>query len=313
MTDPLDDLRLTDEPVAPRAEFAVDLRRRLAAALGRPGDGSRSGVAAGSAPAARAGTVVPYLCVHDASAALDFYVQAFAAVEHMRVVGDDGRVGHLEFGIGEARFMMSDEYPEIDVVAPRTLGGTTFAVHLEVADVDATYERAAAAGATGIRAPADQTHGNRNATVLDPFGHRWMLSQPVEEIDLATYAAREREFTVSAPRSPVELGYVTMHTGDVGRADRFFGELFAWRLEPGAAGPGHAHVANTRLPMGFAPPAGGPPALHFRVDDVDLYALRVEALGGRVLSRDEWPSGRAARCVDDQDMAFELFEPGPGY
>ena len=53
--------------------------------------------------------------VSDAAAALDWYAEAFGAEEQFRVVGDDGRLGHAEFTIGAARFMLSDEYPEIGV------------------------------------------------------------------------------------------------------------------------------------------------------------------------------------------------------
>ena len=67
---------------------------------------------------AAAQVVMPYLCVHDSVAALAFYRDAFGAFESMRVVGDDGRMGHCEFTIGGARFMMADEFPEIGVLAP---------------------------------------------------------------------------------------------------------------------------------------------------------------------------------------------------
>jgi uncharacterized glyoxalase superfamily protein PhnB len=86
--------------------------------------------------------------------------------------------------------MLADEYPEIGVVSPRTLGGTATAIHLAVADVDRTFARAVEAGATSLSEPADQPHGSRHGTLVDPFGHRWMLSQTIEDLDVATYAAR---------------------------------------------------------------------------------------------------------------------------
>jgi uncharacterized glyoxalase superfamily protein PhnB len=123
--------------------------------------------------------VTPYLAVHDARAALDFYAAAFGAVETSRIVMDDDRIGHAEFTIGQVTFFISDEYPEIFVPSPRTLGGTPVALHCEVPDVDAAFAQAVAAGATELRAPEDQFHGNRNAVIVDPFGHRWMLSAPI--------------------------------------------------------------------------------------------------------------------------------------
>ena len=85
-------------------------------------------------------------------------------------------------------------------------------------------------------------------------------------------------------------------------------------VDRAGAGEGHGHVANTKLPMGFAPPGdAGPVAVFFRVDDIERYAAKVVELGGRVLSRATYASGANATCVDDQGMRFELFQPAPGY
>lgn len=139
---------------------------------------------------ATASTVVPYLAASDAAAALAWYVTALDAVEVMRVVGDDGRLGHAEFTIGEARFYLSDEYPEYGVRSPTSLGGSTTTLHLTVTDVDDRFARAVAAGATPIAEPADQPHGARHGTLVDPAGHRWMLAQQIEHVSLDEYAQR---------------------------------------------------------------------------------------------------------------------------
>ena len=89
------------------------------------------------APAAASVTVTPYLTVRGGVAALDFYRDAFGAVEDHRMVGDDGRVGHAAFSIGAAKFFLADEHPEIGVLGPQTYGGATCAFSLEVPDVDA--------------------------------------------------------------------------------------------------------------------------------------------------------------------------------
>lgn len=127
-------------------------------------------------------TATPYLCVHDGTAAIDWYVRAFGAVEQVRVVVDDDRVGHAELTVDGARFTLSDENPALGVVSPRTLGGTTTAVLLTVADVDALFARALEAGATALSEPADLPHGARNGTLVDPFGHRWTFSQRIEGV-----------------------------------------------------------------------------------------------------------------------------------
>jgi uncharacterized glyoxalase superfamily protein PhnB len=320
VTDPLRALFRGVEPVDPRPAFAAELRARIEAALDPVELPERSPTMPDTIQATQ--LITPYLSVSDANAALAYYTEYFGAFEQMRVVGDDGRVGHAEFTIGGARFMLADEYPEIGVVSPTTLGGTPTALHLVVADVDHAYRRAVEGGADGLRPPADQAHGNRNATVVDPFGHRWMLSQPIEALTTEEYAAREHDFTVTASRAPVEVGYLTLATPDLVRASRFYGELFGWEVVAGNGGEGHGHVANTRLPMGFAPPAdgattapgeAGPVVVHFRVDDIERYAARVTELGGTVLSRATSASGGNASCVDDQGLRFDLFQPAPGY
>jgi PhnB protein len=250
---------------------------------------------------------IPYLCVTDSNAAVAFYQDAFGAFEQMRVVGDDGRVGHLEFTIGEARFMMADEFPEIGVVSPTALGNTPVAIYLEVVDVDHVHRQAVDHGAVSLRDPEDQTHGNRTA------GHRWMLSQPIEDFDLATYAAREEqggEWTVTGATAPVEPGYLTYASGDIDRSIRFFSELFGWAVERTDLG---GHVANTRFPMGFSTEAEAPVTVYFRVDDIDRFLPRIEELGGRVLARQAYASGGNAECEDDQGFRFDLHQPAPGY
>lgn len=137
--------------------------------------------------------VIPYLTASDAVGALAWYAQAFGAEEQFRVVGPDGLLGHAEFRIGDATFYLSDEHPAMGVVSPSSLGGTPFALHLTVGDVDALFARAIEAGATVQTQPGDQPHGARHGTLLDPYGHRWMLSQPIEDLSLDEYAARSEE------------------------------------------------------------------------------------------------------------------------
>ncbi len=124
----------------------------------------------------------PYLCCEDAAAALDFYAEAFGAVETVRFAEPSGRIGHAEFKVGDAVVMLSDEYPEMDVRGPRSLGGTPVMIHLYVRDVDAFVRRAVAAGAELTRPVADQFYGDRSAQLEDPFGHRWSIATHVEDV-----------------------------------------------------------------------------------------------------------------------------------
>jgi PhnB protein len=126
--------------------------------------------------------VYPYLRVRDAGKAIDFYQRAFGAQELFRLTEPSGRVGHAEIRIGATTLMLSEEYPELGVVGPQALGGTTFSIHLHVDNADAWIARAVEAGATIVRPATDAFYGERGGTVRDPSGHEWMLGHQIEEV-----------------------------------------------------------------------------------------------------------------------------------
>jgi len=124
--------------------------------------------------------VFPYLCVRGGAAAMDFYNQVFGAQELMRLTYPDGRIAHAELKLGPATLMLSDEHPEYGHLSPETYGGSGTAIHLHVDDVDLLTARAAEAGATVVRPPTDEGHGERQARLRDPFGHEWLLGHSLE-------------------------------------------------------------------------------------------------------------------------------------
>ena len=135
----------------------------------------------------------PYLTVRDGAAAINFYKDIFGAVETLRIQEDSGRIGHAELTIGQGGIMLSDEYPEMDVRGPETLGGTPVTLHLYVEDVDATVARAVTAGAKVLRPIADQFYGDRAGKIVDPFGHQWFLSTHKEDMSEEEMKRRAKE------------------------------------------------------------------------------------------------------------------------
>jgi uncharacterized glyoxalase superfamily protein PhnB len=121
-----------------------------------------------------------YLAVRDGARAVAFYTAAFGAVETLRLAQPDGRIAHAELKLGPATLMLADERPEAGFNSPVTLGGTGTLIHLHVANVDVLTARAVAAGATVLRAPRDEGHGERQAKIRDPFGHEWLLGHELE-------------------------------------------------------------------------------------------------------------------------------------
>ncbi len=122
------------------------------------------------------------LCVDDAAAAIGFYVDVLGAEERVRYE-HDGMVGHAELALGDSLLMVSDEFPEMGAVSPKTLGGTAVSMGVYVEDVDAVFEAALAAGATELRPVEQQFYGDRSGQFLDPWGHRWGVASHVEDID----------------------------------------------------------------------------------------------------------------------------------
>ena len=123
--------------------------------------------------------LTPYLCMPDCRAAIGWYAAALGAVVTSDpIVMDDGKVGHCEMAVGDARWMMSDEFPEAGVAPPAPDRGACVTLHLEVADVDAVAARVTATGTPLTRGPEDAGEVGRVAVFVDPFGHRWFLNAP---------------------------------------------------------------------------------------------------------------------------------------
>ena len=127
-------------------------------------------------------TATPYLIVSGAAAAIEFYKQAFGAIELFRMAGPDGRIGHAEIKIGNSPIMLADEHPEMGANSAKTLGGSPMFLMLYVDNVDVLAAQAVAAGAKEIRPLQNQFYGDRSGTFEDPFGLWWTISTHVEDV-----------------------------------------------------------------------------------------------------------------------------------
>ena len=92
-------------------------------------------------------TLTPSITVREAARAVEFYKQAFGAVEKGVMKGPDGKVMHAELRIGDSILMLADEFPQFGSLSPQTIGGTGTGLHIYVEDVDAAFDRAIGAGA----------------------------------------------------------------------------------------------------------------------------------------------------------------------
>jgi PhnB protein len=129
-------------------------------------------------------SVTPYLIVHDAAAAIDFYKRAFGAIERMRLPMPGGRLGHAEVQIDDSVVMLADEHPEMGVKSAKTIGGSPVSLLIYVENVDEAFPKALAAGGKEIRPLATQFYGDRSGVLVDPFGIQWTIASHVENVSL---------------------------------------------------------------------------------------------------------------------------------
>jgi uncharacterized glyoxalase superfamily protein PhnB len=119
-------------------------------------------------------TATPYLVARDAEQLLKFLKDAFGAKENDITRHKDGSIWHADVTVGDSHIMLSqasDRFPAMPC-----------ALYLYVADTDATYRAALAAGATSLMEPADQFYGDRNAGVKDAQGNTWWIGTHVEDV-----------------------------------------------------------------------------------------------------------------------------------
>jgi PhnB protein len=127
-------------------------------------------------------SVTPYLSIKGAAAAIDYYKQVFGATELFRMPGPDGKIGHAEIKIGNSPIMLADEFPEMEFVSPKTLGGSPVGLMIYVDDVDTMFTQAISAGAQEIKPLQNQFYGDRSGTLKDPFGHVWTVATHIEDV-----------------------------------------------------------------------------------------------------------------------------------
>ena len=132
------------------------------------------------------------LCVDDAAAAIEFYTGVLGAAERVRYE-HGGVIGHSELAVGDSLLMVSDEFPEMGAVSPKTLGGTAVSMGVYVEDADAVFAAALEAGAAQLRPVEQQFYGDRAGQFLDPWGHRWSVATHTEDVDPQEMARRASE------------------------------------------------------------------------------------------------------------------------
>jgi uncharacterized glyoxalase superfamily protein PhnB len=126
--------------------------------------------------------ITPHLVVQGAERAATFYRDAFGAEELSRIPTPDGRLMSVRLRIAGGPLHLADEFPEMGVLAPPSIGGTAVVLALEVSDAEAVFAQAVAAGAQVRQPLQDAFWGDRHGQLDDPFGHRWNVAQHLRDV-----------------------------------------------------------------------------------------------------------------------------------
>lgn len=297
--DPLHVFAGGEHPVDPDPEFAARLRARLQSAVGLPKGVTMSGTDAAIAALNRPPqtlprpAALPYLAVADAQAAIAWYVDALgAATVGEPIVMDDGRIGHAELALAGGTLYLADEFTELGLKAPAPQS-VSVSLMLPVADTDAALARAEARGAQ-LQRPPYENYGSRTAVIIDPFGHRWMLTGPLTG--------------AGTPIRHGDIGYLSVWTPDAGRAAAFYGQVLGWTFDPDGR-----HVTNTTGSIGiYAVPDRHTTFCCYAVDDIDAARQAILAAGGRAGQIQQEPFGAVLDAIDPLGTEFAVFQPLPG-
>jgi len=133
--------------------------------------------------------------------ALAFYERAFGAEVLMKLV-HEGRLMHGEIRIGEGVVSVTDSMPEYGVAAPDPDGPVHTSLTVWTPDAAALHARVVAAGGTEISPVTDEFHGDRVGAVRCPYGHRWIISTHIEDVDEAEMQRRMDAWLAQASSEP---------------------------------------------------------------------------------------------------------------
>jgi PhnB protein len=124
----------------------------------------------------------PHIVVNGADEAAAFYSAACGAEELARIPTPDGRLMSVQLRLGESVLHVADEFRETGILGPISIGGTAVVLSLAVADAEASFARAPAAGAQARQPLQEMFWVDLHGQLDDSFGHRWNVSQHLHDV-----------------------------------------------------------------------------------------------------------------------------------
>ena len=125
-------------------------------------------------------SIIPALRYRNAPAAIDWLCRVFGFEKQLVVPGKDNSIAHAQLTLGGGMIMLgsvdtASQWGKL-IKQPDEIGGfETQASYLVVADADAVYARAKAAGAKIVLDISDEDHGGRSFTCRDLEGRPWTV------------------------------------------------------------------------------------------------------------------------------------------
>eukprot|EP01126_Amoeba_proteus_P023023 TRINITY_DN23179_c0_g1_i1.p1 TRINITY_DN23179_c0_g1~~TRINITY_DN23179_c0_g1_i1.p1 ORF type:complete len:163 (-),score=31.69 TRINITY_DN23179_c0_g1_i1:23-511(-) len=132
-------------------------------------------------------TVTPYLSIHNANDAIEWYKKAFDAkvIQKIEIEHESrrGHIGHSELQIGNSRLMIADDYCLTkELKSPNGMGDTTVCLAIYVEDCEKWWERALENGAKELKPLSEKFWGDKMGILSDPFGHSWSIASHVKDV-----------------------------------------------------------------------------------------------------------------------------------
>jgi uncharacterized glyoxalase superfamily protein PhnB len=122
-------------------------------------------------------TVIPCLRYRDAGTAIEWLCRVFGFERQLVVPGPEDTIGHAQLSFGNGMVMLGSIQDSAFgrlMKQPDEIGGAeTQTAYVIVADADAVYARAQAAGAEILLDIKDEDYGGRGFTCRDLEGHIW--------------------------------------------------------------------------------------------------------------------------------------------
>jgi uncharacterized glyoxalase superfamily protein PhnB len=140
-----------------------------------------------------ASTVIPVLRYAEVRAAVDWLCRAFGCIERLQIGSHRAQLsmGNGDFVVATLN-AVHGVGPDLET-PPVAAADARHALLVRVDDVDQHCDRARAAGARIVQAPATFPFGERQYSVEDLGGHHWTFSQTIANVDPATWGGTVRE------------------------------------------------------------------------------------------------------------------------